>query len=68
MPAYASFDFSAGITQDNTTASLFLKNAFDERGQVYRYVECGAFCTNHPNVYVVTIQPLTFGVKIGQKF
>jgi iron complex outermembrane recepter protein len=68
MPAYASFDFSAGITQDNLTASLFLKNAFDERGQVYRYVECGAFCTNHPNVYVVTIQPLTFGVKIGQKF
>jgi len=68
LPAYASFDFSAGITQDNLTASIFLKNAFDERGQVYRYVECGNNCINHPNVYAVTIQPLTFGIKVGQKF
>jgi iron complex outermembrane receptor protein len=68
LPAYASFDFSTGITRDNLTASIFLKNAFDERGQVYRYLACGANCINHPNVYVVTIQPLTVGIKLGQKF
>jgi iron complex outermembrane recepter protein len=68
MPAYVTFDFSAGVTMDNSTASLFFKNAFDSRGQIYRYVECGANCTNHPNVYVVPITPFTFGIKFGQKF
>jgi len=68
MPAYVSFDLSAGITRDNTSASIFFKNLFDSRGEVYRYVECGANCINHPNVYVVPIQPFTFGIKLGQKF
>jgi outer membrane receptor protein involved in Fe transport len=68
MPAYASFDLSAGITKDNSTASLFFKNITDSRGEVYRYVECGKNCINHPNVYVVPIMPFTFGVKFGQKF
>jgi iron complex outermembrane receptor protein len=64
MPAYVSFDLSAGITRDNTSASIFFKNLFDSRGEVYRYVECGANCINHPNVYVVPIQPFTFGIKL----
>lgn len=68
MPAYISFDLSAGITQDNTTASIFFKNLFDSRGQVYRTVACGNNCTNRPNVYVVPIQPFTVGIKFGQKF
>jgi iron complex outermembrane recepter protein len=68
MPAYASFDMSMGITKDNTSASIFFKNLTDSRGEVYRYVECGANCINHPNVYVVPITPFTFGIKFGQKF
>jgi outer membrane receptor protein involved in Fe transport len=68
MPAYVTFDLSAGVTMDNSTATLFFKNAFDSRGQVYRYVECGNNCINHPNVYVVPITPFTFGVRFGQKF
>jgi iron complex outermembrane receptor protein len=68
MPAYVTFDLSLGITRDETTASIFFKNLFDSRGEVYRYVECGASCNNHPNVYVVPVQPFTFGVKFGQKF
>ena len=68
MPAYASFDMSMGITKDNSSASIFFKNLTDSRGEVYRYVECGANCINHPNVYVVPITPFTFGIKFGQKF
>jgi len=68
MPAYVSFDLSAGITRGDSTATIFFKNLFDSRGEVYRYVECGAQCINHPNVYIVPIQPFTFGVKFGQKF
>lgn len=56
------------MKKGDTSASIFLKNAFDERGQVYRYVSCGANCIRYPNNYVVTIQPLTVGVKFGQKF
>ena len=68
MPAYVTFDLSAGITRGDTSASIFFKNLFDSRGEVYRYVACGAECINHPNVYIVTVQPLTFGIKLGQKF
>ena len=68
MPAYVSLDLSAGITRDNTSASIFFKNITDSRGEVYRYVECGANCIAHPNVYVVTIQPFTVGIRLGQKF
>jgi outer membrane receptor protein involved in Fe transport len=68
MPAYVTFDLSAGITRGDTSASIFFKNLFDSRGEVYRYVECGGACINHPNVYIVTVQPFTFGVKLGQKF
>jgi outer membrane receptor protein involved in Fe transport len=68
MPAYVTFDLSAGITKDNSTASIFFKNLFDSRGEVYRYVECGASCINHPNVYVVPVRPFTVGVRLGQKF
>jgi len=68
MPAYVDFDLSMGVTKDNTSASIFFKNLGDSRGEVYRYVECGANCINHPNVYVVPITPFTFGIKFGQKF
>jgi outer membrane receptor protein involved in Fe transport len=65
LPPYASVDLSAGVTEDNSSASIFLKNAFDARGQLYRYSEC-SICQTHP--YIVPITPLTFGVKFGQKF
>ncbi|MDB5396348.1 MAG: TonB-dependent receptor [Rhodospirillales bacterium] len=74
IPAYASVDLSAGVSNDSFSASVFLKNAFDERGQIYRYAECPAnVCATQTNnhsgvVYAVPIQPLTIGFKFGQKF
>lgn len=67
MAPYISFDFSAGVAQDNWTASFFIKNAFDERGQIYRLAACSA-CIQYGNKYIVPITPLTFGIKFGQKF
>jgi outer membrane receptor protein involved in Fe transport len=77
LPPYASFDFSAGLKEDNSSFTVFIKNMFDERGEIYRYASCGA-CYNYPlttsgpnnhtNIYIVPITPLTFGVKFGQKF
>ena len=55
---------------------LFIKNAFDSRGQVNRYTPCTIGDLRRrlsrracpPAVYVVPIQPLTVGIKLGQTF
>jgi outer membrane receptor protein involved in Fe transport len=65
--AYTSADFSTGISMDNLSFEIFIKNAFDTRGQVYRYAECAtATCGVEP--YVNVIQPRTIGMKFSQKF
>ena len=78
MPAYGTADFSLGASKDRLSMEVFIKNAFDERGQVNRYTPCttsvcGSGYTNvspsvPPAVYVVPIQPMTIGVRFGQKF
>lgn len=74
MPAYVSVDMSAGVSNDSFSASIFIKNAFDDRGQLYRYSECPAnVCATQKFggagvTYIVPINPLTFGIKFGQKF
>jgi outer membrane receptor protein involved in Fe transport len=74
MPGYATVDLSFGAQRNNTTAELFIKNAFDERGQINRYTPCTtSICApSYPGVpaavYVVPTQPLTVGIRFGQKF
>jgi outer membrane receptor protein involved in Fe transport len=74
MPGFASVDFSVGAERDKTSVELFVKNAFDERGQLNRETPCTtSICAPGypgvpPAVYVVPIQPLTVGIRIGQKF
>jgi iron complex outermembrane receptor protein len=74
MPGYATIDLSFGAQRNNTTAELFVKNAFDERGQINRYTPCTtSICApSYPGVpaavYVVPTQPLTVGIRFGQKF
>ncbi len=74
MPGYATADFSVGVERKNLTVELFIKNAFDTRGQQNRYTPCTiAVCAaSYPGVpsavYVVPIQPLTIGIKLGQSF
>jgi outer membrane receptor protein involved in Fe transport len=74
MPGYASADFSIGGVHKNLSAELFIKNAFDERGQVNRSTPCtisvcaAAYPGVPPAVYVNVIQPLTVGIRFGQKF
>ena len=85
MPGYATMDLSIGAEHDKTSIELFVKNLWDERGQVNRYTPCTtsicapgypggvgangvAFPATPPAVYVVPIQPLTIGIRLGQKF
>ena len=74
MPGFAAADFSFGAEKDQRSIELFLKNAFDTRGELNRYTPCttSTCAPSYPGVpaavYVVPIQPLTFGIRVGQKF
>ena len=80
MPGYATADLSAGVERGGLTAELFVKNALDTRGQANRSTPCTiSTCamssasnaypgTAYNFVYVTPIQPLTVGIRLGQKF
>jgi Outer membrane receptor proteins, mostly Fe transport len=67
MPSYTSFDLSAGFGKESWKVELYATNAFDERGQVSRFVQClEEICKDE--VYVVPIAPRTIGLKFSQEF
>jgi len=66
MPDYATFDFSTGIERNKLSLSLFVKNAFDRRGETNRGVTCTiGICST---VYVYPVQPMTVGIRLAQRF
>ena len=67
VPAYTSADLSVGGTWQNFTASLFINNAFDERGEISRSAQCGnSYCFGNYRIY--PIKPRMIGLTFGQKF
>ena len=67
LPAYTSFDLSAGFETEFFKLDFFIRNATDERGELYRYTECQiAVCG--AQYYVAPIQPRTIGVRYSQAF
>jgi iron complex outermembrane receptor protein len=64
LAAYTTASFNVGAEFSRFTAELFVENAFDERGQLSRYVQCSV-CTR---VYIVPVTPRTVGFKLGAKF
>ncbi len=80
MPGFATADFAVGAERGKTSVELFVKNAFDSRGQTNRFSECD-LCQSpspmssippalrvDPAIYVSTIMPLTVGLRIGERF
>jgi hypothetical protein len=54
------------VNQGSWRAELYVKNAFDENGQIDRSVACAsAVCSR---VYVTPIRPRTIGLRFGQQF
>jgi len=84
MPAYNTMDFSFGVKKDKWALDLFVKNAFDERGQLGRFFQCREdVCGNdHPGdevfppppeyadgqVYVIPTQPRTIGLRYSMEW
>ena len=65
LPAFATVNLAFGVDWDKVNIELFASNLFDERGQVARFLQCGA-CGQRP--YVVPIQPRTIGLRAGYEF
>ncbi len=69
LPAYTVADFAFGLKfGSGMTAELFLNNAFDSRGNITRYAECGAQQCGPIATYQVVTKPRTVGIKFGQRF
>ncbi|MBF6024071.1 TonB-dependent receptor [Lysobacter niastensis] len=77
LPSYNVTDLSAGFSRNNWAVSLYLNNVFDERAEIYRFTNCAetvcgasGVVPEYPNgqVYTITNQPRTFGVRFSQKF
>jgi iron complex outermembrane recepter protein len=65
LEAFTTVDFTAGVDWGNYSAELFVANAFDERGQLSRFQQCGQCDTR---IYIVPSQPRTVGLRVGGKF
>lgn len=77
LPAYTTLDLSAGYNWSSFKINVYVNNVFDKRAALYKYTECAeAVCAAHgvvpqyPNgqVYTVTNQPRTIGVRFTQDF
>ncbi len=77
MPAFDTVDFSAGIKKNSWSLDFFVKNVFDERGQMSRFLQCATdvcgavgYDAMYPNgqVYITPDQPRTFGIRFSQEF
>ena len=66
QPAFSLLNLSAGIGRDTYSLDLFIQNVFDERGQTFRFTQCGS-CSGINN-YVVPTQPRTIALRWSQKF
>ncbi len=67
LPGYELFDMSFGVSKNNWSVDLFVKNLFDENAQFNRFSQCNeSICGSQ--VYVVSGQPRTIGIKFSQEF
>ena len=60
-------DLSGGIAMGGYTLTLFVRNAFDERGRAFTYAQCTtSVCGGNP--YYIPTQPRTIGLRFTQDF
>ncbi len=65
LPAFTTADFAIGAEFSRFSLELFLQNAFDARGQLSRFQQCGS-CGQRP--YIVPVTPQTIGVRVHTDF
>jgi len=65
-PGYASLDLSAGLAHGGIMGEVYIKNAFDERGEENRGLFCSLPTCNQ--LFVLPIPPRTIGISFRQRF
>jgi iron complex outermembrane receptor protein len=65
IKGYTSGNLAVGADLTNYSLELFVRNLWDERGQLSRFQQCGN-CGQRP--YIVPIAPRTIGIRAGAKF
>jgi len=66
LGGYTTVDLTAGVKRDSWRIEAYVKNLFDEYGEIDRSVACASsVCTR---VYATPIPPRTIGLRFGQQF
>ena len=65
-PAFATVDLSGGANWSGWRASFYVRNLFDNRGELARLTSCQPVVCSR--VYEVPVRPRNFGIKIGRDF
>ena len=76
LPSYTTVDLSAGVKSGSWSASVYVKNLFDENAAVGNTIQCTeSVCGDPerltaigPKIYTFVLQPRTIGVRVGTKF
>jgi len=64
--AFTTADFTFGLENDHYGLELSIRNAFDERADLYRFAQCAVqVCGLNP--YIATNTPRTIGLKFTHK-
>jgi outer membrane receptor protein involved in Fe transport len=67
MPGYGTVDFSVGAKREKWGLDFYLKNAFDNRGQLVRFAECAETVCG-AQTYVIPVEPRMIGVRLTRDF
>ena len=65
LEGFGQVNLAIGGEWSSYSIEAFVRNLTDERGQLSRFVQCGA-CTQRP--YIVPTTPRIFGLRAGAKF
>lgn len=65
LEGFGQVNLAIGGEWSTYSIEAFVRNLTDERGQLSRFVQCGA-CTQRP--YIVPTTPRMFGLRAGAKF
>ena len=67
LPGYGTVDISAGMKKDKWAFDVYMKNVFDNRGEISNYAECQATICGG-NTYIIPTLPRTIGVRVTRDF
>jgi outer membrane receptor protein involved in Fe transport len=73
LPTSTTLDLALGGEKNRLSVEVFAKNVTDDHGELDRHSACSAVCYSiipgiPSAVYHYPIQPLTVGIRVGQRF